>query len=139
MAFHLKQNDYLVMGVLAVLAGIAGYSSLMAENPLLVEQWLDRVTVLVVLSAVVIIYKAKQQFDDEIARELELIGVGLTVYMLVYLPHIIWHISDQPSVPIASFTVPGGFLYGFFHMLSISAFILVAYGFYNLWVTKREA
>lgn len=138
MDFHLEQKDYMIMGVLAVLSALAGYASLMASDPLIVEQWLDRVTVLVVLSSVIVLFKAKSEFDDEMARNLELIAIGLTIYMIIYLPHIIWHVTGQNPVPLGSITIPRGFLFGFFHMLSISSFVLVGYGFYNLWVDHRE-
>lgn len=138
MGFHLKQNDYLVMGLLAALSGIAGYTSLMATEPVLVEKWLDRGTILVVLFSILIIYKAKQEVEGDLVRDLELIGIGLAIYMFIYLPHIIWHITGQNPVEIGSVMIPANFLFGFFHALTISSFILIGYGFYNLWVNQRD-
>ncbi|MFQ3308627.1 MAG: hypothetical protein ACI977_000870 [Candidatus Nanohaloarchaea archaeon] len=132
MALNLERNDYLVMVGLAILSAIAGVVSLQFGGPA-VEGIIDYISMFVIVASLAVVYKARELWGGEISRALELIGAGLAVYMITYLPHINWHLGGGgPLGPL-----PENFLYGFFHALTLATFVLVGYGFYTLWESGK--
>ncbi len=134
MALNLERNDYLVIAGLAVAAVAAGMVSLsLGEQARITEMVIDYVAMFVIVASLAVIYKARELWGGEVSRALELIGAGLAVYMITYLPHINWHISGGGALG----PIPGEFLYGFFHALSLATFVLAGYGFYTLWQSGK--
>lgn len=134
MALNLERNDYLVMAGLAVLAVAAGMVSLsLGQQAMIVEMVIDYAAMFIIVASLAVIYKARDLWGGEVSRALEIIGAGLAVYMITYLPHINWHISGGGALG----PVPGSFLYGFFHALSLATFVLAGYGFYTLWQSGK--
>lgn len=132
MALNLERNDYLVMAGLAVISVIAGYISLNFGGPA-VEGIVDYITMFVIVASLAVIYKARSLWGGDISRALEIIGAGLALYMITYLPHINWHITGGGPISV----IPEAYLYGFFHALSMSTFVLAGYGFYTLWQSGK--
>jgi len=134
MALNLERNDYLVMAGLAVLAFAMGLLSLsLGEAARITEMIIDYAAMFVIVASLGVIYKARDLWGGEVSRAMELIGVGLAVYMVTYLPHINWHIGGSGSIG----PIPGGFLFGFFHALTLATFVLAGYGFYTLWQSGK--
>lgn len=144
MGLNLESKDYgLIGGLLAVSAAIgylgttgfwAGFVGGDVPPGMVLEMWLDRLTVVIIFAGLLAIYKARGLWGGEVARNLELIGAGLAGYMLVYLPHIHWHIAESP----AWLGMDPNFWFGFFHMIQAAAFFLASYGFYEFWQTGKE-
>ncbi len=134
MALNLERNDYLVMVGLAVAAVAAGLVSLsLGEQARITEMVIDYVALFVIVASLAVIYKARELWGGEVSRALELIGAGLAVYMITYLPHINWHIGGGGALG----PIPETFLYGFFHALTLATFVLAGYGFYTLWQSGK--
>ncbi len=134
MGLNLKRNDYLVVAGLALAAVAAGMVSLsLGEGARVVEMVIDYAAMFIIVASLGVVYKARELWGGEVSRALELIGAGLAVYMLTYLPHINWHIGGGGALG----PVPGSFLYGFFHALTLSTFVLAGYGFYTLWQSGK--
>jgi hypothetical protein len=132
MALNLERNDYLVVAGLAVLSVVAGFISLNFGGPA-VEGIIDYISMFVIVASLAVIYKARELWGGEVSRALEIIGAGLAVYMITYLPHINWHLSGGGNLG----PLPEMFLYGFFHALTMATFVLVGYGFYTLWQSGK--
>lgn len=129
MKLHLKRPDYMVIGggVLgAVLAGVLGH--LLAAPPS-IEVYTRFMTAFAILVSVYFIYRARQVWEGNLARYLEIIGLGLTALMVSWVPHIGWHLKGMPPwLGIA----PGGWI-AFYHILTAVTFFIVGYGFYLFW------
>lgn len=132
MALNLERNDYLVIVGLFIVTLLAGFVSQNFGGPA-VEGIIDYISMFVIVASLAVVYKARDLWGGEVSRALELIGAGLAVYMITYLPHINWHMSGGGGLG----PVPENFLYGFFHALTLATFVLVGYGFYTLWQSGK--
>lgn len=130
MKLHLSDREYGGMAVGFLLVVLLSYlSDVYIGDPGVIENYTRFVMSAVVLSAVFFIHRAVQSWAGEFARYLELIGAGLSLVLVTWVPHIGWHVSGQPPM----LGVGPGFWLTFFHGLNLMGFIIVAYGFYLFW------
>lgn len=126
-------NDkYFISGalILTVLAGV--WAHLMGVTPA-VDGMIDFFTAAAVLGGLYFIYLARDLLGGETARHLEVIGIGLLVFVLAYWPSYTWSTAGNPAWL--------GFGSAFWSMLfgvgNIVGFAIITYGFYSFWKMGR--
>jgi hypothetical protein len=85
------------------------------------------------LISIYYIYRAAQAWGGEVARYLTFMGIGMAVFVINMVPHIVWHIQDTP----AFFGIDNSFWYIFFHGGIALGFVYLAYGFYLFYQTGK--
>ncbi len=91
---------------------------------------------LAVLGALIAIYKGRDLYGGEIARNLEIVGLGFFLFMITYVPHTVWHVvglTNQNPLGPEWIGMSGAWWAGFFHVGAFMYFIISAYGFYRFW------
>ena len=78
------------------------------------------------LISIYYIYRAAQVWGGEVARYLTFMGIGMAVFILNSVPHIVWHIQQTPSF----LGLDNSFWYIFFHGGIALGFVYMTYGFY---------
>lgn len=121
--------DYTVIAagiLLGIFGGIMGQIYQIGPEA---ELYTRYVVALSVFAALYCIYQARSSWGGDLARYLEIIGVGFILFMLLWVPHIEWHIKQMPTI----FGLSRSFILGFFHTMTASTFLIAAYGFYRFW------
>lgn len=120
----LKQKDKGVIATafgLSILVGV--FRQVGVQGPL-------RATAFLILPAGLIsiyyIYRAAQVWGGEVARYLTFIGIGMAVFILNSVPHIVWHLQKTPNL----LGLDSSFWYMFFHGGIALGFVYMTYGFY---------
>lgn len=127
---RLKRKDYAIIGT--GFLGVLGFASAMSyffTDPMGVEMYTRFVMSAVILASVFFIYQAITSWAGDLARYLELIGLGLAIEMIIWMPHIGWHVSGMGPV----FGLSPTFILSFFHAIGVLGFLITAYGFYLFW------
>ena len=126
MNLHLIGRDYqflMFTGWTVLLGGIVGqmvgFTSMF--------EWLTTVAQMPFIIAALYFILKNQVWEGEIGRALNLIGVGLIMIMVDYIPHIPWHIAGNPGMGFST-----GFWVGLFHMWITGGFLMIAYGFHEV-------
>jgi hypothetical protein len=130
----MKQQDRrVILGgvVIAVLAGL--WSHFMGIGPE-VDAFIDFLTVIAVLGSVAFIYLGRDLLGGDTARNLEVIGIGLSLYVLTYWASYHWDIVGNPAW--LGFSAPGWSV--FFGLMTLATFGMVVYGFYLFWEMGRS-
>lgn len=130
---NLEKKDWYLFGfaaALSIIGGIMGqYYNFSQPTGILIDQ----LSLVPIFIGLVFIYLARSEWSGDIARTLELIGIGLAIHMLIFVPHINWHISGSTLTELpALLGIAPSFWYVLFHGLSLTAFGLIGYGFYLL-------
>lgn len=125
----------LILGgvVVSVLAGVLGQLGLVSVQA---ETMIGYATAIVIVPGIYFIYRARNLWGGHVARYLELIGLGMAVHMLLWIPHIWWHLQGMATadgLPPAMLGLDPAFWYIFFHGFSLAAFGFMTYGFYLFW------
>lgn len=139
MSLNMEKRDYKVILAALVIPLIAAYA-LMG-----VQSMEELVTILVALTgasglavvlAVVAIYKGRGKYGGVVAKNLEIIGFGLAIFIATYIPHVFWHIfglmENNPLGP-GWLGLSEPWWVGFFHVGAIMFFLISSYGFYLFW------
>lgn len=127
---YLENQDYALIGGGAIVTFLAALAMPnFVENPMRIEAYTRLVVGAVVLYGVFAIHQSIQAWAGELARYLQLIGTGLGLLMIAWIPHIGWHVAGNPSWLGMSPT----FWLTFFHGLTILAFGVSSYGFHLFW------
>jgi hypothetical protein len=129
--FHLKPVDYLIIAATllisflgAYFAGIGLISSSMVS---FLTEWIPKATIIMIIIGIGFSYLARDLWGGQIARRLEVIGTGFLIYALIWWPHKeMWHSAGEPAWLAIS---PGAWQTGF-HLMTVTAFGVVSYGFY---------
>lgn len=127
---YLEKNDYMFLGGGLLLVLLASYilPNFLAD-PMSIEAYTRLVVAAVIIYGIFAINMAIQSWAGELARYLQLIGTGLGILMVAWLPHIGWHIQGNPSwlgiSPSAWVTM--------FHGLTVLGFASASYGFHLFW------
>lgn len=116
-----------LLGLLAAAAGLFGLIGVGAE---MIMGYFPAIPL---PFAVISLYLARDFYGGEIGRYLEIIGIGLVVEFLLYIPHLYWHFQEFSLGHLPSWGIAPNFWYVFFHGLSAFGFAIVSYGFYLLW------
>lgn len=126
MNLHLTGRDYQFLvftGWTLLMGGIVG--QIVGFSPAF--EWATSIIqVPFVLAAIYFILK-NQVWEGEIGRSLNLIGVGLLMIMIDYLPHIPWHLAGNPAWSMST-----GFWVGIFHLWVAGGFFVMSYGFHEV-------
>jgi len=127
---YLEKKDYgfiVAGGVLTLLAALV--APRVFSDPMQIETYSRLIVAAFILYGLFSIHKAIQSWAGELARYLQLIGTGLAILMIAWIPHIGWHVRGNPEwfgmSPISWITV--------FHGLTVLAFAVSAYGFHLFW------
>lgn len=138
----MNRTDRYVIGsgvLVAVLAGLwiqlivgpelatGAYSSDIAVA--LIDNMIDFFTLLAVVAALVFLHKSGQLLGGDIGRGLDVIGVGLLLYVPTYWLSYRWAIEGSPQW----LGLTTGFWDLLFGFLSLSLFGFITYGFYLIW------
>lgn len=123
---HLDWKDYrfLVLAALVVVVGgvvgqITGFTEVLAATTTYIQ-------IPFILAGLYYVYELRT-WGGDIGRNLQLIGAGLVLILLNWLPHIPWHIAGMPALGIST-----GFWLGLFHAWVIAGFLVISYGFHEL-------
>lgn len=100
----------------------------------LVDTIIDFFTVIATLLAVGMVYKARNTLAGKMGRGLEVIGIGLVLYVLTYWPSYRWSIEGSP----AWLGMSAGFWDVLFNSMTLATFGFIAYGFYLIWSQQRR-
>ena len=127
---YLERKDYGFIAGGAILTLLAALiAPRFFQDPMQIETYSRMIVAVVILYGVFSIHKAIQSWAGELARYLQLIGTGLAILMLAWVPHIGWHVRSNPEW----FGMPEAFWITIFHGLTILAFAVSTYGFHLFW------
>lgn len=130
----LQRNDWYLIGVGLVLSVIVAALGQFGIATLQHELIINDLTAIPIVLGVVFIWLARDQWGGNVARYLELIGTGLVLHLILWIPHVRWHLMSEESTAAAMWLgLDLSFWYVFFHALSLLAFTLITYGFYLFW------
>lgn len=138
----LQQRDWQIIGaglLLSLVGGVVGHLGLVSVQQ---EIMVGYAAVIPIIPGLAFIWLARDQWGGQVARYLELIGAGFAVHLVVWVPHIRWHVlaeADPNHVPPAWLGFDPSFWYVFFHGISLFAFALITYGFYLFWQEGSSA
>lgn len=120
-----KEDAVLILGLIgaAILNGVVWSVMGFGGSD---EQWFRFVEGAAVLTALYGIYRSRGLWGGEVARSLEVTSIGILVYVISYVPHIGFHVSENP----VTLGVPSSAWIGFFHGISAVSFLIVGYGLY---------
>lgn len=111
-------------------AGVYGTETAVA----LIDNMIDFFTVITTFAAFLIVYKAGQLLGGDLGRGLDIIGVGLLLYVPTYWMSYRWSIEGSPQW-LGMTTGFWSLLFGF---LTLFLFGFIAYGFYIIWSLGRR-
>ncbi len=119
------REDYAIMTgglAVAVVGGIARQIGLISGTAT------QLITLVVLLFAPVSIYSGKKLWGGEMAKNMELVAIGLGAVIIHRVPELIWGSQFLQSIGLTS-----PFWKGFFNFLGAVGFAIVSYGFYRFW------
>ncbi|AOV94693.1 hypothetical protein AQV86_02090 [Nanohaloarchaea archaeon SG9] len=125
----MRHSDKLVVaGVLAfsVLAGL--WAQFMGLEPA-ADAFIDFLTFAAVAGGLVFIYEARDELGGETARNLEILGIGLLVFVLAYWPSYTWSTVGSPEW----LGMTTGFWSMLFGLANFVGLAIVTYAFYTFW------
>ncbi|MFB6158945.1 MAG: hypothetical protein ABEJ95_04800 [Candidatus Nanohalobium sp.] len=139
MSLNMKRNDYIAIAATLLVPLVAAIGLMgMSGNQALVMLTMGT-TILAgigVIAALVAIYKGREGYGGLVARNLEIIGIGLALFIVTYIPHVLWHIfglmNRNPLGP-GWIGLTKAWWAGFFHIGAIAFFLISSYGFYLFW------
>lgn len=128
-----QQDKAVIIGsvLVAVFAGIWAEAMGIGTQ---VDAFIDYFTVIAVMASLGFIYLSRDLLGGSVARNLEVIGTGLFLYVLVYWSSYQWEIAGTPAwLGVAA---PGWNV--FFNLGTLVTFGFVSYGFYLFWQLGEE-
>lgn len=136
---HLEKQDWYVIGIATIITLIMGGVGATDLYNLQVGSIIEFSSVLPVFVGLVFIYLSRRLWGGSVARYLEVMGIGLGIHMLLFIPHIQWHIIGEVEGGLTPLVgQPPEFWYIFFHGMSLAAFLFVGYGFYLFYQESQE-
>lgn len=128
--FYLRKNDYALLGGGALIVLLAAYIvPNFVQDPMNIEAYTRIIVGAIILYGIFAINSAIQSWAGELARYLQLIGIGLGILMLSWIPHIGWHLRGSP----AWLGMGPAFWITLFHGMTVLAFLSASYGFHLFW------
>lgn len=100
----------------------------------ILDDMIDFFTIIATVAAAGMVYKARDTLGGTMGRGLEVIGVGLVLYVLTYWPSYRWSIEGSP----AWLGMSSGFWDVLFSSMTLATFGFIAYGFYLIWSLGRR-
>jgi hypothetical protein len=129
----MKNHDKYVIVSGVGTAVIAGFWAHLMGIGTEVDAFIDFLTIIAILGSVSFIYLGRDMLGGDTARNLEIIGIGLSLYVITYWASYRWSIADNPAW--LGVTAQGWDM--FFGLMTLATFGLVAYGFYLFWQMGR--
>lgn len=132
---ELTQRDWwVVLGAtgIAVFGGILVHAGLFDS----VDAFPLGLTVLAIGGSLSFIDKARQELDSDTARNLEIMGVGLTLYFGSYGLSYQW--SRLPEAQQAWLGFAPNAWAAMFDLFTVATFAIIAYGFYRFWEMGQD-
>lgn len=118
---HLGRRDY---GFLAAAFAVVLFSASVGQFTGFTEMLAAATTYIqlpFIIAGLYYIYRLRD-WGGEVGRSLQLVGVGLMMIMVNWVPHIPWHINGMPSMGVSP-----GFWLGLFHSWVIAGFLMISY------------
>jgi len=125
----MEQHDRYIIGLGIAIPVLAGFWSQLMGIGTQIDAFIDFFTVLALLGSVTFIYLARDLLGGEIARNLEITGLGLFLYVVIYWASYTWSSVGGPAwlgVQAPAWDV-------FFSTATLVTFGFIAYGFYRFW------
>lgn len=130
----MEKKDRAVIAGSVLIAALAGVWAHLMGIGTEVDAFIDYFTVIATLTSVGFIYLSRDLLGGSVARNLEIIGTGLFLYVLVYWTSYNWDVAGNPEwLGVAS---PGWNL--LFSLMTFVTFGFVTYGFYLFWHIGEE-
>lgn len=130
----MKRQDKVVIAGSILVAIFAGLWAQAMGIGTEVDALIDYFTVIAVIASLGFIYMSRDLLGGSVARNLEVVGTGLFLYVLVYWSSYQWAVAGSPAW--LGVTVPGWNL--FFNLVTLVTFGFVSYGFYLFWQLGEE-
>ncbi len=125
----MRSNDKkVVAGAVAFAVLAALWAQFMGLEPA-ADAFIDFLTFAAVAGGLYFIYKARDALGGGTARRLEILGVGLLVFVLAYWPSYTWSTVGSPEW----LGLTTGFWSMLFGLMNFVGLAIVAYGFYEFW------
>lgn len=133
---NMTRKDTLLLGgsiAVSLVAGVAAAGIQSVQTIAMITLGLTVLAGITVLYALFGIYRGRKPYGGEVARALEIIGIGFGLFIITYLPHVVWHIFGlQAGTPLGpSWNFSPAWWAGFFHIGAIMFFLMATYGFYR--------
>ncbi|MFB6159283.1 MAG: hypothetical protein ABEJ95_06540 [Candidatus Nanohalobium sp.] len=125
----MRRNDKLFVAGALVMTVLLGLWSQLMALPDGASAFADFITFAAVAGGLVFIYKARDQLGGETARSLEVLGLGLLIYVLAYWPSYKWSVAGSPAW-LGLSTEFWSILFALGNFVGLG---IVAYGFYTFW------
>lgn len=126
MNLNLTKEDIILISGLIVAAVLNGVIWHVMNFGTGAEAWFRFVEGAAVLAALYGAYRSRGLWGGEVARSLEVTSAGIIIYVITYIPHIGYHVSENPVL----LGIPSAVWLGFFHGISAVSFLVVGYGLY---------
>jgi hypothetical protein len=123
-----SSDKKVVAGAVAFSVLAALWAQFMGLQPA-ADAFIDFLTFAAVAGGLYFIYKARDALGGGTARRLEILGVGLLVFVLAYWPSYTWATVGSPEW----LGLTTGFWSMLFGLMNFVGLAIVAYGFYEFW------
>ncbi len=119
-----KQDYMIIFGGLAVavLGGILRHLYILDGGAIYI------LTIAVLLTAPISIYAGKKVWGGEMAKNMELVAIGLGAVIINRIPQVTYTVNQLDFLGLSI-----RFWAGFFNFLGAVGFAIVSYGFYRFW------
>lgn len=137
---HLKRQDWqIMMGLLALsfLSGLAFTTVQDHGTLLLIDRFSNILMAFAIVATLIPLLKASQHWGGKIGRGLQIIALGLLLFMFSIIPHVEWHVMGAPDPLGPRMVLSSAWWAGFFHILTIVSWVIIIYGFYLFWDLGR--
>lgn len=138
---HLSRTDGLLVAGTVAVAVVAGliFAPVTDFETLHLLDLATNVLIFSIIAVMLVpLFLASRHWGGEIGRNLQIVAVGLLVFVVSILPHIEWHVEGAPYyLGPAMLGLSPAWWVGFFHTLTVATWIVVIYGFYRFWRLAR--
>lgn len=123
----LTRGDRVLMAGWLVVSLIAGVLGQLIQWTYALDILLIWIMIVPALVGLFFVYRGVQRVGGLIARNLTILGVGLFVHILLFVPLVQWHLELMP----AWIGIPSGAWYVLLHGMSGVGFLTTTYAFYR--------
>lgn len=123
---HMGRKDFFFLGLSLLIVLLTGLIGQIVGFNRLLSTASTYIQIPFILAGLYYVYRLRG-WGGKIGRNLQLIGLGLMMIMINWIPHIPWHMNGMPVMGISQ-----GFWLGFFHSWVIAGFLMISYAFNEL-------
>lgn len=121
---NLEMKDFEVIGLAAAIAIVTGL--LRASGVKIPTETVSMLMLPAGIISILFLYLAAQEYGGKLARSLYFMALGIGWFMLMTLPHILWHQLQDPAL----LGLDPSFWYIFYHGGILTSYFFIGYGFY---------